>query len=145
MAAPVHGEPPLARVGPAEVPLQVGLEEGDVGALGDGLGRVPEGGPLRADLRVEVALEAPRVVRQGVAGRVGAEVHRVVYKGALGHAPAPAAAREHGVAAAATAGNLFAVGSHGGFGAVEYGRVFDAGGGVEAPLMKLDVSFFFRF
>lgn len=134
MSAAVDGEPPLAGLGPAEVALEVGLEEGDVGALEDGLGGVLEGGPLRADLRVEVALEAPRVVGERVVRRVGAEVDRVVGKRPVRDASAAGAAGEEGVAGAG-GGVVYlgAVRAHRRLGAVEERGVLYAAG-VETPL-----------
>lgn len=127
----MDSKPPLPCLGPAEVALEVGLEEGDVGGLEDGLGGVLEGGPLRADGRVEVALEAPRVVRQRVVRRVGPEVDRVVDEGPVRHAAPARTAREEVVGRPV---QLRPVRAHGCRRAVEERRVFHAGFRVESPL-----------
>ena len=124
-----------AQVGSLRIPpirLQDGLEDLDIGRVEDGVGGVPQRRPLGADGRVEVALEAARVVLERVAHARRAEVDGVVDERAAGDAAAAAA----GLGAEADRGvvlrNGGAVAAQRGRGAVEERRLLDAAG-VEAP------------
>lgn len=77
MTTTVNGESPLAGLGPAEITLQVGLEQGDVGALEDRLSGVLERSPLGTDLGVQISLQTPRVIRYRIFSGVRPEVDRV--------------------------------------------------------------------
>jgi hypothetical protein len=94
MTAAVNGQSPLPRAGVAEVALDVGLEALDVGALEDSFGCVLERGISNSHGSVKIPLQAPRVRRQRIPRRVGAEVDGVVLERTRRHASTARATTE---------------------------------------------------
>lgn len=74
VATGVDADAGLDSLGIAAVCLDDGLEDLDRLAVEDGVGRVAEGGSLAADVRVEVPLDAPRVVGERVQRADGPDV-----------------------------------------------------------------------
>jgi len=87
----MYGDAHTSCCRPAPITLHNRLEDGDVGAVEDRVGRVAERRPAVAHVRVQVTLDAAGVVLERIRRADGAHVDREVGERARGQAAAPSA------------------------------------------------------
>ena len=128
VATAVDSHAEASRLGVAHITLHNGLEELDVGRIGDDRRRVPKRGVLSADATVQVSLDAPRVIFEGAGAGGRPEVYGVVGEGTLHYAAATATAAHteaettsESTATAGTSFDGFSITAERGFGAIEEG------------------------